>query len=69
MVLVGTVLENASQEMVKVGKDDKAEYKPKYRLSDLLDKDFRLPNPNAIEPIGAFESQLSGMHGLVFDEA
>jgi len=62
-------LENAAQEMIKVGSSDKAEYKPKYKLMDLLDDNFRLPNPNAIEPLSSFESKLSGIHGLVFDEA
>ncbi len=66
--LVGTVIENAAQEMVKVGTDDKAEYKPKYKLSELLDENFRLPNPNAIEPLSSFENQLGGIHGLIIDE-
>ena len=62
------MIENAAQEMIKVGTDEKPEWKPKYRMSDLLSDDFRLPNPNAIEPLSAFESQIKGMHGLQFDE-
>ena len=68
VTLVGAVIENAAQEMVKVGTDDKPEWKPKYNLRDLLDDSFRLPSPNAIEPLGSFQGQLKGMHGLIFDE-
>jgi hypothetical protein len=45
----GTLIENALHETVKVGSGNNVEYKPKYRLSLLLDPRFRLPRP-APEP-------------------
>lgn len=41
----GTAIENALAEMVEVGIKPNIEHKPKYTLSQLLDKDFRLPRP------------------------
>lgn len=42
VTFVGTVIENAVQETVKTGSEDKPEWKPKYTLNQLLDPDFRL---------------------------
>ena len=41
----GITIENALSERVKVGSGANAEHKPKYTLTLLLDKDFRLPRP------------------------
>ena len=43
MILVGSAIEAASQEMEKVGTEDKPEFKPKYTMQQLLDDNFRLP--------------------------
>lgn len=63
--LVGTVLENAANEMERVGPDDKPEWKPKYTMSQLLSDDFRLP-ANGREQLNLDE--LKSMHGLIYDE-
>lgn len=44
--MVGNVLENASSEMKKIGQGQNTRYEPKYKMSQLLDPDFRLPNPD-----------------------
>lgn len=41
----GVTIENALNERVKVGSGANVEYKPKYTLTLLLDKSFRLPRP------------------------
>jgi hypothetical protein len=41
----GITIENALSERVKVGYGAQVEYKPKYTLALLLDKNFRLPRP------------------------
>lgn len=41
--LLGTVLENAAQEMHNVGTEKSPKWETKYKLSQLLDQDFRLP--------------------------
>lgn len=65
VTLVGTVLENAANEMEKVGSDDKPEWKPKYTMSQLLSDDFRLPL-NGQEPLDLDE--LRSMQGVIYDE-
>lgn len=56
--LVGTVIENASQEQQNVGSKEKPEWQPKYTIHQLLDADFRLPAP-------AKPTQESGIQGLM----
>lgn len=63
--LVGTVIENASQEMKKTGPDKKPEWKAKYTMNQLLDPDFRLPRENTYS---SNLSLLRGVEGLKFDE-
>lgn len=58
--------------MVKVGPDDKPEWKPRYTMKQLLDPDFRLPtaasqdDDNFTEFMGLAENKHIG--GLKFDE-
>ena len=42
VVFFGTAIESLSQEMENVGNEEKPRYEPKYKLSDLLDNDFRV---------------------------
>ena len=42
---MGTVIENASQEMTNVGTEDKPKTAPRYHMDELLDPDFKLPAP------------------------
>ena len=66
VVAVGSSLEAASQEMEKVGSEDKPEFRQKYTMQQLLDDDFRLPLRTAVErPI---EADIKGVQGVVFDE-
>lgn len=64
------MLENAAQEMEKVGPSDHPEWRQKYTMRQLLDPDFRLPLPDAGEPVDLFEHQLGkrAIGGLVYDE-
>lgn len=61
VTLVGNVIENAAQEQIKTGSDDKPKWKNKYEMADLLREDFRLPNPNAEEPLAEYEAKLKGL--------
>lgn len=45
VVLVGTGIENASQEMREVGSGKSKKMVPKYHMDELLDPDFKLPAP------------------------
>lgn len=70
VTLIGTVIENAAQEMVKVGPDDKPEWKPRYTMKQLLDPDFRLPaggveESDADDFIEFFES--GNIQGVKYD--
>ena len=64
--MVGLAIENASQEMQKMGSDDKPEWKPKYTMKQLLDSDFRLPLNTQKER--SIEADIKGVQGIVFDE-
>lgn len=64
VVLVGTAIEGAAQEMEKRGSDDNPRWEPKYTMKQLLDEDFRLP---LAEDEGDFD-ELVGAHGIIFDE-
>lgn len=44
-IFVGTVIENASQEMRNAGTQKAPKYVPRYRMDQLLDPEFRLPAP------------------------
>lgn len=65
VVLVGSAIENASQEMTKIGSDENAEWRLKYTMTQLLDPDFRLPVSNDERPI---EADIKGVQGVLFDE-
>lgn len=45
VTLVGTVIENASQELVESGMGKSKRMVPKYSMEQLLDPDFHLPRP------------------------
>lgn len=45
VMLVGTVLENAAQELVESGIGKEKKMVPKYHMDQLLDPDFHLPRP------------------------
>jgi hypothetical protein len=66
VTLVGTVLENASQERVQVGDDTHSQWLPKYTMRQLLDPDFRLPIDKEEEPLPIETLQV--VHGIVYDE-
>ncbi len=69
MVLFGTVLENAAQEMVKRGTDREPRWERKYRMSQLLTAGFVLTNAESTEdelPAGALHNTDDG--GMLFDE-
>jgi len=61
VTLLGLAIENAAQELEKVGDD----MKPRYTMAQLLDQGFRLP-ANA-EP-DADTAMLRGVDGVIFDE-
>lgn len=65
VTLVGTVIENAAQEMEQRGSDDKPRWEPKYTMEQLLDPAFRLPRDGA--PAGGGIDELRGIEGLNFD--
>lgn len=64
MVYFGTVIENASQEQINVGDDDKPRYQRKYTLTQLLTEGFRIDT----EPDEADMDGLRGVEGAMFDE-
>ena len=43
VVLFGTIIENAAQELEKRGPEDKPRWENKYTMKQLLDQNFRLP--------------------------
>lgn len=45
VLLVGTVIENAAQELVESGMGKDKKMVPKYHMDQLLDPDFHLPRP------------------------
>lgn len=59
VIYLGQTLENAAQELVKIGD----EMKPRYTLTQLLDPTFRLPRSNA----GDLDS-LTSAYGASYDE-
>lgn len=66
VTMVGMAIENAAQEMEKVGPDDKPRWERKYRMAQLLDPEFKLPlGDDANE---ASDGDLIGMAGEYFDE-
>jgi hypothetical protein len=65
VVAFGVIVENACQEMVKVGTPTAPEWQPRYQLSDVLTPGFRLSDeqPRQLDP-----ARLKRMHGVVYDE-
>ncbi len=66
MVLFGTIVEGALQEMERRGPDNAAKWEPKYRLSSLLTPGFVLGSANGggdFDPL-----PLRGTVGLMVDE-
>lgn len=60
----GAIVENALLERVNVGDSERSDYRAKYTLNQLLDPDFRLPDPGAGDDI----ESLFGADGMIFDE-
>jgi len=48
----GSAIEAAAQETIWMGAGDDKHLEPKYRMGQLLDEDFRLPNPEPKERHG-----------------
>lgn len=65
VILIGSAIENASQETTKIGNDEHSELRLKYTMTQLLDPDFRLPTKQHERPI---EADIKGVSGAVFDE-
>ena len=65
VTLVGMAIDNAAQELVKVGPEDKPRWEWKYRMAQLLDPEFKLPLGADDE---ASDADLVGMAGEYFDE-
>lgn len=64
MVYFGTVIENASQEQINVGDDEKPRYQRKYTLTQLLTDGFRLEIDRDEDDMDG----LIGVEGARFDE-
>lgn len=65
VALVGLAIENAAQEMERIGPKDKPEWRPKYTLAQLLDPAFKLPTeePRPAEDKAGGLSTLLGLAG------
>lgn len=73
VALVGSAIENASQEMEKHGDDKNAKWRPKYTMQQLLDPDFRLPlnddeRPSRRERETDDRTFFSGLSGFSVEE-
>jgi hypothetical protein len=60
----GTIVENALQERDEMEVDGQTLRTERYKLSDLLDPEFRLPRPHEEDDFAAFK----GVDGIVYDE-
>lgn len=65
VTLVGTVIENAAQEMEQRGSDDKPRWEPKYTMEQLLDPAFRLPRKG--QPTAGDLDELRQIRGIKID--
>lgn len=65
VVWAGITIENAAQEMIKVGGEKEGRMELRYTMKQLLDPAFRLPNDTkeSTDP-----AMLKGIDGLAFDE-
>ena len=63
VVAFGVIVENACQELVKVGPSNAPEWKPKYKLSDLLTAGFRLVDEQPT-PVGTGAAEADAWVGL-----
>lgn len=69
VVFVGETIENASQEMIKVGPEDRPEWKQRYTMKELLNPEFRLPLNRERDSDDLEALMGSGnVQGLVFSE-
>ena len=48
VIWLGMTIEGLVNEMENIGDDDKPHYEPKYKLSDLLDPDYRVEHTEDI---------------------
>lgn len=60
----GITTEALLEEMENIGTDDKPKYAPKYKLSDLLDDDYRVIRKTETVDV---VSELKHVHGLIVD--
>src|SRR6476620_6634102 len=58
VVTFGTIMENALNERVNVAPMGKLDYQPKYKITQLLDDKFFLPDPSRPIKIGSSISSL-----------
>lgn len=65
--MVGINIENASQEMIKLGPKNEPRWENKYTMKQLLDDKFRLPADDDNDA-PADPNMLKGAHGIMFDE-
>ncbi len=66
MVLFGTIVEGALQEMERRGPDNAAKWEPKYRLSELLTPGFVLGSSGRADDFDP--RTLRGTAGMMVDE-
>lgn len=64
VIMVGTAIENAAQEQMNVGNEDKPHWKSRYTMVQLLDSAFRLPTNDGDTDI----DQIVGISGDFYDE-
>jgi hypothetical protein len=69
VVFVGETIEAAAQELIKVGPDDRPEWKPKYTMKELLNPEFKLPtgDESGVDDLEAL-IETGHVHGLKYDE-
>ena len=60
----GIVIENAAQERINTGSEDKPQWRNKYTLGELLTSGFVLERDDDADPL-----QLRGADGVQYDEA
>ena len=73
IVLIGSAIENASQEMEKHGDEKSPKWRQKYTMKQLLDPDFRLPlsddeRPSRRERETDDKTFFSGLAGFSVEE-
>jgi hypothetical protein len=65
VTMIGIAIENAVQEMHNIGSEESPQMEPKYKLAELLDKNFRLPLTEE-DDIGSL--MVTGAEGIQYQE-